>query len=161
MNKCSICKKEVDREDAPILTMGAYGIPRLLCDECAYELDVATTDTDFDRIADAMDKLSAKMGACEPEALVISTVSGIISDAAKRANSIKDGSYDFSLDESEDAGFDEIPEDMLETEEDKEIDRVAEERAKKFDKVFNIVAAIIFSAVCAFLVYRIFDTFIF
>ncbi len=160
MNKCSICKKEVDSESAPILTMGAYGNPRLLCDECSGELDIATTDTEITRIAEAMDKISAKMGANEPEDVVIDTVTSILTSAAVRAKSIKEGSYDFSLDGKSD-GFDEIPEELLETEEDKEIEKLTEEKNQKFDKIFNIISTVIFSAVGIYIVYRLLDLFLF
>ncbi len=159
MSKCSICKREIDATAAPILTMGAYGNPRFLCDECAGDIDTSTTDTDFNRIAEAMDRLSAKMGSSEPEELVVNTLTDIMASAADRANKIKDGSYDFSLDAAEEESFDEIPEDMLESEEDKKIEEIQEEKNKKFDKIFNIISAIVFSALGAYLIFVIIKNF--
>ena len=49
---------------------------------------------------------------------------------------IEDGSYDFTLDEQTEEEF-ELSEDMLETEEDRELDRIEEEREKRFDKILN------------------------
>ena len=51
---CAICAKEVERDELPILTIGA-GVPRLLCPECSELLDTATLGKDFDEIKDAMD----------------------------------------------------------------------------------------------------------
>ena len=48
--KCSLCKKIVDSENAPILTMGGFGNPRYLCDECAANIEVMTTAREVDVI---------------------------------------------------------------------------------------------------------------
>ena len=65
-------------------------------------------------------------------------------DASERAKAIKDGSYDFALDEQADEDeMDEIPEDMLESEEDVEKDKQDEEKLKKFDKVYNIILIVL------------------
>ena len=57
----------------------------------------------------------------------------------ERAKLIKEGSYDFALDdqESEEDVLEEIPEELRETEEDRELDRKEAEALKKFDKVTN------------------------
>ena len=149
---------EVNSDTAPILTMGAYGNPRFLCEECAHDIEVATTATDTAGIAEAMDRISTKMGHSEPEELVINTLTGIMASAADRANKIKDGSYDFSSDAAED-GFDEIPDDMLETEEDRALEEKIEEKNKKFDKIFNIISTIVFSALGVYLIYVIINNF--
>lgn len=133
--------------------MGAYGNPRFLCDGCASDIEEATTSKDLARIADAMDRLSAKMSKTEPEELVINTLTEIMGSAADRAKKIGEGSYDFALDGVEENSFDEIPEDMMETEEDKEIEKIEEEKVKKFDKIFNIISTVIFSAIGAYLIY--------
>jgi hypothetical protein len=87
--------------------------------------------------------------------------------AAKRAAAIKDGEYDFALDEvaeqetaeGEEAteGFDEIPEELLESEEDAELDRRDAEIGKKFDKVLNWVwVAVLVGTVTLFLLKFVF-----
>ena len=61
--------------------------------------------------------------------------------SAERAQKIKQGNYDFSLDEIADAdsedGFDDIPEELRETEEDRLQDEKDAELLKKIDKVLN------------------------
>ena len=92
------------------------------------------------------------------------TVNSVMKAAAERANLIKEGKYDFSLDEEpdeEEEGFDEIPEELLETEEDKELDRQDEEKLKKFDKVYNVIIAVALAATAGIIIWRILDTFLF
>ena len=36
---CSICLKRVEGDDAPVLAMGGYGNPKVLCDECEKIID--------------------------------------------------------------------------------------------------------------------------
>jgi hypothetical protein len=60
---------------------------------------------------------------------------------------IKEGTYDFSADEKmkeleEEASFDEIPEELQETEEDRELDKRDAEKQKKFDEIMNWVSLI-------------------
>ena len=90
----------------------------------------------------------------------LATVKEILESAIERAELIKSGEYDFSSDtESEDSY--EIPEELLESEEDRELDRMDEEKNKKFDKIFNWVAGIAIGAAAAFLIYRVLDIYIF
>ena len=50
MANCCICQKHIEREDAPVLTMGSSGNPRLLCDECDALLESATTGKEISEI---------------------------------------------------------------------------------------------------------------
>ena len=80
--------------------------------------------------------------------LVVELVSETLNHAAKRATAIKEGTYDFSLDEesAEDEGFDEVPEELLESEEDKALDEAEKVQNEKLDKVLNIVSYVAFGA---------------
>ena len=154
MKNCSICKRTVDTENAPILTMGGFGNPRFLCDECASDVEIALYARDTEKIEASMQNLSKKLAASSnDDGLTIETVSDIFAKAGERAKAIKDGTYDFSEDESEEEGFDEIPEELQESEEDAELDRKDVETAKKIDKISNwitlgvLVAALIFFVV--------------
>ncbi len=138
MAKCCMCDKNIERDDAPVLAMGAAGNPRLLCDDCAALLDTATLGRNVEEIKPAILKISELMANNDPDELTFSVVSQLMLSAAERAKAIKEGSYDFSLDEkSEGEGFEEIPEELLETEEDREQDRLEEEKSKKFDKFYD------------------------
>ena len=161
MRKCAICNTPLVREDAPILTMGAYGRPRCLCDECDGELSVATESREYDDIVRAVERIGKKVAdssVADRESLA--TVKELLESAMERAERIRVGEYDFSEDEAEEEGY-EIPEELLESEEDRELDRRDEEKNKKFDKVFNWIAGFIIGAAVAFLIYRVLDTFIF
>ena len=161
---CSVCGRFIEREDAPILAMGAYGNPRYLCDACSEDLDTVITSTEYDAIAAAMDRLGERLTSSEPDELTVSEVNSILSSAADRAKAIKDGTYDFSKDEEQPEDPDvleEIPEDMQESEEDKALDAAEEEKYKKYEKIFNVVAIILLSAAAAFAIYRFLDAYFF
>ena len=161
MKQCVICDKAIEREDAPILAMSGYGNPKLLCDECAEDIEIVTSERDCEKIAEAMARLSEKMANFDPDSMTYAIVSGIMANAAERAKAIKDGTYDFALDEEEEESFDEIPEELLETEEDRELDARDEERQRKFDSVFNWVSFILITAAVLFVLYRLLDTYVF
>lgn len=156
MSNCCICEKSVEREDAPILAMGGAGYARVLCEECDRELQVATRGYDVEEIKAAINSLSTKMANGEPDTVTYRMMSEILITATQRAMEIKDGTYDFARDDEEDnEGFDEIPEELLESEEDVELDRKDEEKAKKFDKVYSIILTISLIALGGMIIWRI------
>ena len=156
MNNCCICERDVEREDAPILAMGGAGYARVLCEECDRELQVATRGHDVGEIKEAINSLSNKLANGEPDAVTYRMMNEILVTATQRAMEIKDGTYDFARDDEEDnEGFDEIPEELLESEEDIELDKKDEEKAKKFDKVYSIILTISLIALGGMIVWRI------
>ncbi len=161
---CCICKKTVDSETAPILTVGGFGNAKYLCDECVAELDSATTAREFDAVKAAMDSIGEKMAKNNIEdELVITTVGEVFISAKRRAKAIKEGSYDFSLDEADgttverggDEEFD-IPEELREIEEDKELDAQEEKKNAFFDKIFNWISLAIILGGLGAVVYFVF-----
>lgn len=162
--KCTVCNKEFKSEEPKILAMGAYGTPKYVCDGCSEDLDEATLGREPEKIAAAMDRIGQRLADTNPDKSTFMTVNSVMKAAAERANLIKEGKYDFSLDEEpdeEEEGFDEIPEELLETEEDKELDRQDEEKLKKFDKVYNVIIAVALAATTGIIIWRILDTFLF
>ena len=156
MNNCCICERDVEREDAPILAMGGAGYARVLCEECDRELQVATRGHDVEEIKEAINSLSNKLANGEPDAVTYRMMNEILVTATQRAMEIKDGTYDFARDDEEDnEGFDEIPEELLESEEDVELDKKDEEKAKKFDKVYSIILTISLIALGGMIIWRI------
>ena len=149
MKKCSLCTKRLEKEEPQILTVGSYGVARYLCDECAALLDKMTLSTEISDIKEAYDAVVEKMlyGPLIDES-ANETLQNMLVSAKERAEAIKNGTYDFSLDEPTDE-MDDIPEELLETEEDIELDRKREQRAEKIDKVLNvfIIAAIVATAI--------------
>lgn len=146
MKTCSICGKITEKEDAPVLSISGYGTPRYLCDECAAEMDAAIGSKDPEEIETAIKVLGDKMNdTADDHAAAV--MSGFIGLACDRLVKIKEGTYDFALDEKiaelqESSEFEEIPEELQETEEDRELDRQEEEKQKKFDKIMNWVSII-------------------
>ena len=163
MSKCSICDKKIDSAEPGILAMGAYGTPKYLCEECSRDIEEITVGREFDSIAAAMDRVGKKMANANPDKATFNTVNSIMESSAARAKLIKEGDYDFSLDEREEEseGFDEIPEELMETEEDRALDREDEEKMKKFDKFYNWVLIGALIGVVGFVIWRILDLFVF
>ena len=160
MPKCVICNRAFDGGDPAVLTMGAYGNPRYLCEECAQDLDTVTLGKDPEEISLAMGKIVDYISANDVDKQTFDTVNEILLSAKERLEKIKDGSYDFSLDEADaddGEGFDEIPPELTELESDKELDRIDEEKYAKIDKVLNVVTIIVAVLVGAFVVWRIAD----
>ncbi len=152
MKECSVCGAVIENEDAPVVAMGGRGSPRLLCAQCSELFDRATLSRSFDDIAAAMDEIGKKMADSNPDKVTYDAVNEILTSAAKRAKKIQSGEYDFSADEKfeehetvllddgeELEAFDEIPEELAETEEDKELDRMEAEKAEKLDKFMGWV----------------------
>jgi ethanolamine ammonia-lyase small subunit len=89
----------------------------------------------------------------------------ITANAMDCAAAIRDGTYDFSLDdtacEPKEDELDDIPDELRETEEDAELDRRDEEFERKFNKVFTWVSIGAFAAVGAFIIWRLLDMWVF
>ncbi len=162
MKKCCICNAAIEREDAPVLVMSISGNPKLLCDDCAKVLDEITLGRDYDTICDEIDRIGKKMSVNETDGVTYETMNRLLANAAVRAKLIKEGKYDFAQDEitDDEDGFDEIPEELQETEEDRQKDKADEEKMKKFDKIFNIVAATLVIVTLGVIAWRIVESFI-
>ena len=78
---------------------------------------------------------------------------------AERREKIRAGEYDFSEDEISDAEEEEIPEELLETEEDIENERREAEKNKKPDRITNIICAVLGLAAVGFFIYKIIMTY--
>ena len=136
---CCTCLARIENEDAPVLTMGAYGTPKLLCDECAALVETACYGREYDAIVEALDRLTRRMSESNvDDRVTVATVTSMLAENAERAQKIKEGTYDFSLDEEkQNEGLDEIPEELQETEEDKLLDEKDAQANAKFDKAMN------------------------
>ena len=149
-----------ETEEPAILALGRYGVPRYLCEQCESEIDAATLSKDYSEAIAAIESLGKKMASFGKDDLItVDTVRKILEKSAKRAAAIKDGSYDFALDEAEETdeeGFDEVPEELLESEEDKALDAKEAAVSKKMDKVLNWACGIVFVAAAVIFVLRMF-----
>jgi hypothetical protein len=90
----------------------------------------------------------------------LNSVTKLLTDSAKRAQQIKEGTYDFSLDEAEDPdSFDEIPEELQETEEDKLLDEKEAAANAKFDKVMSWIWVGVGVGALGFIIWKLIDLF--
>ena len=151
--KCCICQRGINSEDAPILAMGAYGSPKCICEECDKNIDTATHATDADEATEAIRKLGEALtlgNTYDPQ--IIETVNGIITEAAERADAIRNGSYDFENDSDNEEPEFELAEDMLESEEDRALDEKDARINKKIDTVTSWICGGILAAAVIFLI---------
>ena len=157
-NLCCLCAKCVDSSTADVLTMGNWGNPRYLCQECAKNIECATGSAEPEKIKAAISVLADLLPqAAEQDSAVFKAMNPLLTEAVGRLEKIEAGTYDFSLDSCESVDeLDDIPEDMRETEEDKLLDERDEKAQKKLDKIFNIITlAVIFGAFAAMLIIRL------
>lgn len=144
MKPCSICGKSIETENAAVLTISAYGNPRFICDDCAGMLDKAMESRDPVEVESAINFLGEQLKDMKDDNSV-AEVLNIISIAGERHKQIIDGVYDFSLDEKikeiqNKDSFDEIPEELRETEEDRALDEEEAVKQKKFDDAMNWIS---------------------
>ena len=158
---CCTCLRRVENEDAPILTMGAYGNPKVLCDDCANLVETINFGKDYNDITAAMQKLTDTMSASNvDERVVMETVTNMLEDCAKRAQKIKEGTYDFALDDQSDVEEYELPTELHETEEDRLLDEKDKAASEKFDKLMNWAWIGVGIAVAAIVIWKIVGLFI-
>ena len=140
MKNCCICKAEIENENPSILTMGGYGNPRYVCEDCDAEIERMLYSREPAEAQDAMKKLGAHMAriGCEDNA-VIETMQSIMNRAGARSVAISKGLYDFAKDNPAQTEEElvEIPEELQETEEDRALDEKDAEAEKKFNKILN------------------------
>ena len=150
---CALCGRIPECEEPAVLTMGRYGNPRHLCEECESQMDTANLGRDYDEIINAIDILGKKATSFAfDDEVTMDVMRAFIMRAAKRAADIKAGNYNFDAEDEpvEEEGFDEIPEELRETEEDAELDRIEAEKAKHFDKFLNGLWIGVFAAIFVF-----------
>ena len=152
-NRCALCKKETDSENAAVLAFTSYATPKYLCEECENDIEKATRSMNIDEIESSIERVAEKLKQSDTDdRLVIQTVSDILNDSKDRLELIKSGDYTEEADEDE---FFEVPQELLESEEDKQLAKEQEEKDKTFDKYYNIGMIIAFAAFGAYLIYRI------
>lgn len=156
-NNCSICLEKLEREDAPVLTMGHYGYPRFICAECEGLIETALKSRDTEAAEAAMARLGETVGNnSADDHAVLEAMENIFSEATARIEAIKNGTYDFSKDDVEADVLEDIPEELLETEEDKKETEAEEAANVKFNKVMDVVTAAVFAAAAViFIIYFI------
>ena len=141
--------------------MSGFGNPRYICDDCESDLDFATLSREPEVISEAIEKIGKKMqDANNDDKLILETVTGIIDAATERGEMIKNGIYDFENDKAEELeGDDSVPEELLESEEDKELDRKEDEAKKQVEKVMNWITAGAFIGALGFIIYWLISRF--
>ena len=87
---------------------------------------------------------------------VVCVLSLMLTALSGCSGGLSQGKVSVLSEQASDEGFDEIPEELLETEEDIEKDKADEEKMKKFDKVYNILLIIFGVLFVALLIYNIF-----
>ncbi len=160
--KCSICKTITDSEKSAVLVLGGFGNPKYLCSECEADIDTVRLSHFPEEALAAMERVGEKLVKADvQDEQVHQTLSVLFAAASERAAMIVEGTYDFANDEIfEDEAEFELTEEYEESESDKELDKKEKEKSAKFDKIANIVSAVILLAALGFLVYRIVSSYL-
>ncbi len=152
--RCALCYSTVEGENLPVLAIGAYGAPRYLCSNCEQLVEGASFGTDYDDIVASLDSIGSLLTERNiDDPTTLNTILPLLEESAKRAQKIKDGEWDFTLDEEARSEEYEIPEELLESEEDKLLDKKEEETGKKIDRVMNWVYLAMLLGALAFIVW--------
>ena len=153
--KCTVCTEIFDGSLASILTMSGFGNARLICPECARLLDTATLDTDYNNIMSAMDSLGKRNALDPADSAAVNALTEILEGAKERAEKIKSGEYDFSLDDEADGDeLEEIPEELRESEEDRALDEKEAKQNAVMDKISSWVCGAILVGALIYVVIR-------
>ena len=149
---CAICKRIVDKNTAPILVMGGFANPRLLCDGCSDDVESMTTSLDANVIEEAMKRVSENLTRSNTDdSTTLSAVTDMFSCASERIKKIRNGEN--VSDEGEENGEEyEIPEELLETEEDRLLDEKEKLRNRLFDKIFTWVSVAVFAFIIGYFI---------
>ena len=152
---CSICKLPIEKEDAAIIAMGAYGTPKCICEKCENAIELATRSHDAKEAENAIRELGEALTRGNTgDTQIIETVNSIIEEAAERAESIMAGSYDFSKDDEKNEPEFVIDEDMLESEEDRALDEKEAKTNKIVDTITAWVSGIAFVATIVYFIIK-------
>ena len=158
MNKklCCICQHPINNEDAPVIAMSGYGNPKCACESCEALIETAMKSHDPDEISAACKSLGeALTDGNTGDEQIIESVNNIIYSANGRCTAIKDGTYDFTLDDDVAEDEFDITDDLEETEE----DRKKDERDQKFNKILDTVSAWVLGALfvvaLAFFIFKV------
>ena len=147
---CAICKRIVDKNTAPILVMGGFANPRLLCDGCSDDVESMTTSLDANVIEEAMKRVSENLTRSNTDdSTTLAAVTDMFSCASERIKKIRNGEN--VSDEGEENGEEyEIPEELLETEEDRLLDEKEKFQNRLFDKIFTWVSVAVFAFIIGY-----------
>ena len=138
MKNCSICKAEIENENPSVLTMGGYGNPRYVCENCDAEIERMLYSQVPAEAQAAMKQLGdhlARIG-CEDNA-VIDTMQEMMRRAGERAAAIEKGAYDFSEDAAEEGEEENEVDDDLIVDYIKDLERKAMSLTGKQIKIQN------------------------
>ena len=154
--KCTVCKAMFDGESAAVLTMSGFGNARYICPECEALMDTATLGEDYGQIKEAIEALGERAKIDVADSVAFDTFAEILNEAAERAEKIKNGEYDFSLDApADEQGFEEIPEELLESEEDRALDEKEAKTSAVVDKITSWICGGIIAAIVIFFIIRL------
>lgn len=152
---CVICKRLIEKEDPAILTMGGYGVPKCICENCEIVMDTINESEDANEIREGCRKLGEALTRGDTgDESVIEIVNEIISDASEKAARIEDGTYDPEAEAADAEEEFDITEDLQETEEDRKLDEEDARANKIYNTVSSWVAGIVIIVALAFFIYK-------
>ena len=152
---CCICQYPIENDDAPVIAMSGYGNPKCVCEECEGLIETATRSHEPEEITEACKAIGEALTKGNTgDEQVIDAVNDILYSANERCTAIKEGTYDFALDDEASENEFEITDDLKESEEDRKQDERDEKIVKIIDTVTSWAAGIILTAAVVFFVLK-------
>lgn len=157
-NACAVCQAAFESDQPDVLFFSKSGSARYICPHCAEIYEKATLSRDPDEIEGALSALYSDTDRLTDVA-TLEFLALSLGDAKKRLSDIRNGSYDFALDEEDVPVSEEIPEEYRP---DEAIEKEAAEKAKKltlFDRIIDILWILVGVGAVGYIVYTIIDMF--
>lgn len=155
---CAVCQAAFESDVPDVLFFSKSGSARYVCPHCAKIYEKATLSRDPEEIEDSLSSLYDHTDRLTDVA-TLEFLALSLGDAKKRLSDIRNGTYDFALDEEEVPVSEEIPEEYRP---DDAIEKEAAEKAKRltlFDRIIDILWILVGVGAVGYIAYTIIDMF--
>lgn len=155
---CAVCQSAFESEDPDVLFFTEAGSARYICPHCKELYETATLSREPDAIDTALSDIYKHTDRLT-DVSTLEFLAASLGDAKERLSSIREGSYDFSLDDDGEEIVEEIPEEYRPDEAE---EKAAEEKRKKltpFDYAIDILWIAAGVAAVGYLIYMIINLF--
>ena len=157
-NACAVCQAAFESDAPDVLFFSKSGSARYVCPHCAEIYEKATLSREPEEIENSLEALYGYTDRLTDVA-TLEFLALSLGDAKKRLSDIRNGCYDFSLDEEEAPISEEIPEEYRP---DEAIEKEAKEKAKRltlFDRIVDILWILVGVGAAGYIIYTIIDLF--
>ena len=155
---CAVCQAAFESDAPDILFFSKSGSARYVCPHCAEIYEKATLSRLPEEIENSLEALYGYTDRLTDIA-TLEFLALSLGDAKKRLSEVRNGTYDFTLDEDDTPISEEIPEEYRP---DEAVEKEAEEKARRltlFDRVIDILWILIGVGAVGYIAYTVIDMF--